>query len=150
MIGLMYCFTDDWVNGSTGSVSSTDIFRTASKPFGVTDIIIVNETNSELPGGDGSMVNHFVETIEEGLALYPGVKRVFVECPVNLALAGVEGVELADYVHPDEDVLYIFGSDMSKIPAELLPTGDVMYINTDLSMWAISAISITFCHRFHT
>ena len=134
MIGLIYCFTDDWVNVSTGSVSSTDIFRVAAKPFGVTDIIIVNETNAELPGGDGALVNHEVNTIEEGLELYPGVKRVFVECPVSLALDGVEGIEIADYTHPDEDVLYIFGSDMSKIPPELLSSGDVVYIDTDISM----------------
>ena len=83
------------------------------KAYNCTRLLIVDVDVSEPAWSDAEMTVTNHATLNDALGIYPAANRVYVEHNPTW------GVDLRNFTHPAEDVVYIFGYDYD--PTKLAP-----------------------------
>ncbi len=127
MVGVVFFFEDHQTNRQSGREVDIQVWRETVKPLGADRMIMVDQT---LPGStyqhtDEEIAFEKHSTLESALNAYPDKTWVFTAPEVSIPGARVydkepapalDYVNLVDFVHPTDEVIYVIGPDSTGLP----------------------------------
>jgi len=127
-----------------------DIWANTIRPLGGTHLFYVDQQGIGTPSIDASIVSKTYSTFQEVLDDNPDATYVFLEAERSIP-KGTDFTYLKDFVHPKEDVIYVFGKDSSDVFTENLPLegNHVVSITTNdnLVLWSLITVGIVLYDR---
>jgi len=131
-------------------ILDTDIWKDTVKPMFGTHLLIVDESNLNPEWGDIAITYENYPTLEAIMEAYPDATYVYLEAERNIP-EGMDFTWLHDFVHPEEDVIYVTRCDESILPLISLPMegNHVVSVNTvnSFAMWAVVIAGIVLYDR---
>ena len=155
MVGVVVHLEDRWnYTQSDRDMDVMQMYEESAKALGADLFVVIDKTT------DG-MIHRFPADIKyasygslsEALKAYPAATKLYFE-HVDAIPARIQYVALHDLVHPEGDVLYLFGGDeagLGDLGELVLGEGDAV-VSIDVTtyiFWAIVAMTVALYDR-HT
>ena len=125
------------------------IWKDTVKPLFATHLYFVDVDGTAPKEMDLELTYKSFSTLEDALNEHLDAKFVFLEAERNIP-PGINYTYLEDFVHPEDDVFYVFGPDSGKLPLEKLEKDEsIVVVNTfyNFAMWAIVVAGIVLYDR---
>ena len=133
----MIIIAGKWDTGWFSPLREFKMWETIMRPYNLDKLVMTPITGIKT----FNITLEEYESLDDILNQYSSFKKVFFECPQAVGTF----LELKDYVHPDGDVIYIFGNSASGNASYITEDDDVVGITTPIDltiMWAINIISM--------
>lgn len=165
MIVVVGHWEDNVVNPFSGRIADVGRWINQLIAFGVNTLVLVDDTRAKVPekqlrdiakqspeplARDFDIIR--TSSLEDALAKYPELTRVYVESRVLIPDRVSKIESLINFVHP-KDAIYVFGGDFVVPHLERVPDvsdGKVIsidYPNSQVSLYAQEALAIVLYDR---
>lgn len=125
------------------------IWKDTIKPLYADTLYFIDKDGTAPKEFDLEITYKTFPTLLDALNENPDATFVFVEGERNIK-EGINYTYLVDFLHPNEDVFYIFGPDSGVLPLEMLEKDSkIVTIKTfyDFALWQIVAVGIVLYDR---
>jgi len=127
------------------------LWKDTVKPLYATHLYFVDKDGTAPKELDLELEYKTFPSLEEALKEHTDVKYVFVEAERSIP-KNIKCEELNNFLHPVDNVFYIFGSDAESLSFKKLPLKDnyVVFIKTfyNYSLWSLVAAGIVLYDRY--
>jgi hypothetical protein len=125
------------------------IWTETVKPLYATHLYFVDKEGNAPKEVDLELTYKTFPTLLDAINEHPEATLIYLEAERNIP-NWIDYTYLKDFVHPAEDVIYVFGPDSGGLPLEKLEKDSkIVTIKTfhDFAIWQIVAIGITLYDR---
>ena len=152
MVGVIFHFEDNDKNLFSGRPVDVDLWRESMKPLGGDTLIMIDKTKQGLGKGinwpDTETKFEYFTSLEEAEAAHAGATFIYTESPNAIPKSVKDQTWLSDFVHPEENVIYVFLSDYSSGVPENDPRKWLKFKTVKgMGCWAIAAMSVILYDR---
>ena len=148
MIGVVVHLEDKWnYTQSDRDIDILQMFEETVKALGVDTFIIIDKTTEGMVHNFGSIDIAYAKynTLNEALAACPNTTKFYFE---HKRAIPAEYITLDELIHPQDNVLYIFGGDEIGLD---LSNVDGTVVSIEVShyiLWSIVALSLVLYDRY--
>ena len=153
MIGVVIYLEDKWnYTQSDRDIDILQMYQETLAAFGVDKLFIIDKTTNGIVHRTFrlDLPQVIYKSLSEILSEYPNHIKIYFEHK-NAIPNNIEYISLSNLIHPEIDVLYVFGGDEGGIRFNDIQMGIndkiVMIDSPDFILWSIVAIAITMYDR---
>jgi len=149
MIGVIVHWDNAaWINDPDRIRTVMKFYTLTMKAFGLNILDVI--TNEDIGWADAEIEFNTYPTLEACLAEHSGQTFVVLEKADNYPEE--EFTNIRDYIHHEDNVTYVIGSDYSQVNMSLFTDPDLITIDTPVSipLWSHVVLGIMLAARYNT